>query len=232
MKPFEKTKLLLPIDDNFELTEPDCYDYENNLNFYIPVLFNPDKYFEGIHVSTDENEDYVNLYLFYNIETDKIGLSIFYINNSGYDDGYADFDIDVELDEENEGYLRKKLFANPEFVEELKISFAYKTESLKGEQTDFDFAGWQSGAEVRDIAKWLLSLSLRSEPLKCENCGYTFGRNEKLSPIINITAQVNGEWETFHRVLYDGRALKQTAEHGEEIIFGCPDCLHEIADNI
>lgn len=108
MKPFEKTRLLKPLISNVELTEPEWMD-EECINFYIPIWFNPDEHFDGLHVNTDENDDYINLYLNYYPTDDRLELYIDYANNSGRSEGYQDFGIDAEMDEETEQYLRTLL---------------------------------------------------------------------------------------------------------------------------
>jgi hypothetical protein len=118
MKPIKETRLLRPIDANFQLTEPDWTD-DANINFYIPVNFVPAEYFECFAENTIPDDDWINVYLNYNSVSDKISLEIIYRHTSGYDDGNDDFDISVELSGENESYIRGRLFANKEFIAEL-----------------------------------------------------------------------------------------------------------------
>lgn len=108
MKPFDSIKLLKPLISNISLTDPMSIDKEG-LNFYIPIYFDPDEYFTGVIVSTNDNEDYIDLYLTYYPADDMIELCISYINYSGYHEGYGDFSARVIIDNETEKYLRELL---------------------------------------------------------------------------------------------------------------------------
>jgi len=150
MKPFDKTKLLKPVDSNFELTEPD-YSYDS-ISFYIPTYFNPDLYFENINIATSDNEDYINLYLNYNLGKDGIELCIIY--NNLCDEVYDDFSIDVELDEANENYLRKLLFENQEFIKGLWIGLEDIPMNPETEELESDYAVFKIGTVKNDIWGW------------------------------------------------------------------------------
>lgn len=45
------------------------------LNFYIPTVFDVDKAF-GLHVNTDENDDYINVYLNWYPYADRVELVV------------------------------------------------------------------------------------------------------------------------------------------------------------
>ena len=151
MKPFNKTKLLKPIDDNFKL-EDMIQDDENNISFYIPIYFNPDLYFENINVATSDNADYINLYLIYNINNDAIKLEIMY--NNLFDEIYCDFSIDVELDEVNQNYLRKILFEKQEFIEQLWITMEDIPMNPETEELEVDYSSFKIGTLKKDIWEW------------------------------------------------------------------------------
>lgn len=70
------------------------YVEEDHINYYLPVIFNPDVAF-GFNVNTDKNDDYINIYLNYypNTDTDNIEMIICYLAK---DD---DFCVDVLLTE-------------------------------------------------------------------------------------------------------------------------------------
>ena len=69
MKPFKSTTMLRPLNDaELQLEDPQWEDDET-VTFYIPCWFNVDLFFSGLHVVTDENDDYINLYCAYNTKT-------------------------------------------------------------------------------------------------------------------------------------------------------------------
>ena len=69
-----------------------------------------DSVFAGIHVETEENDDYINLYCNYDIRKQSVSLSIYYANNSARA-GEQDFDIEVEVDASTSAILLEKAAA-------------------------------------------------------------------------------------------------------------------------
>lgn len=67
------------------------------LPFYIPCWFHVDSVFAGIHVETDQNDDYINLYCIYDTRVQSVRLSMIYVNNSAKN-GEQDFELEVEID--------------------------------------------------------------------------------------------------------------------------------------
>ena len=127
MEPFEISRLLKPLLSGVELTDG-MWGSDTEISFYIPVYLNPDEYFEGVHVHTDENEDYINLYLSYDFQDNMVGLfgSYNYAFHSENGDGYDDFGFDItNLDSETIKYLEGVL--KPErdvFIKEKWAEFA------------------------------------------------------------------------------------------------------------
>lgn len=110
MKPFQSTTMLRPLtDDKLRLEDPEWVN-EDTVSFYIPCWFNVDAVFAGIHVETEENDDYINLYCVYNIRERSVRLSIYYANNSAQA-GEQDFDVEVELDMSTAAILLEKASA-------------------------------------------------------------------------------------------------------------------------
>jgi hypothetical protein len=107
MKPFEKARLLKPLSDEWKLEDPEWMGSDDDtLCFYVPTWFNPDEYIDGLHVNTSENEDFVNIYVSYYPLADKVEVQVYYVNHSGYDEGYDDFEIEIELDDKSADLLR------------------------------------------------------------------------------------------------------------------------------
>lgn len=72
------------------------------LNFYLPIVFDVDKAF-GLHVNTDENDDYINVYLNWYPYTDKVELVVCYMAPD------ADEAYDVEMSDEQIAKLKAVL---------------------------------------------------------------------------------------------------------------------------
>lgn len=108
MKPFTKTKLLKTITSEWDLEDPVWID-EDTLSFYVPTWFNVDEFIEGLNIDTTENEDYINAYLQYLLYCDDVQLILVYVNESGYNEGYKDFEITVELDEKSKELFKEKI---------------------------------------------------------------------------------------------------------------------------
>ena len=110
MRPFLTTTMLRPLTDHeLRLEEPEWLD-DDTVSFYIPCWFHVDSVFAGIHVETEENDDYINLYCNYNIRKQRVSLSIYYANNSA-GAGEQDFDIEVEADASTSDILLQKAAA-------------------------------------------------------------------------------------------------------------------------
>lgn len=106
MKPFKRTTMLRPLTSSeLRLEDPEWVE-DDTVTFYIPCWFHVDSVFNGIHVETDQNDDYINLYCIYNIRAQSVRLSIIYANNSA-EDGEQDFEIEVEMDEATSAALLK-----------------------------------------------------------------------------------------------------------------------------
>ena len=108
MIPFTKTKLLKPIDDKWDIEDPIWID-DDTLSFYIPTWFNPDEFIKGLNIETSENDDYINVYLNYYVHSGEVALLLTYVNESGYDEGYKDFEISVEMDEISRKIFKEKI---------------------------------------------------------------------------------------------------------------------------
>ena len=67
--------------------------------------------FSGLHVVTDENDDYINLYCAYNTKTHGVRLFFTYANNSGAEEGEQDFEVEVAMDPATAALLQDKVSA-------------------------------------------------------------------------------------------------------------------------
>ena len=111
MKPFQNTALLRPLTiEELRLEDPEWVD-DHTITFYIPCWFHVDSVFAGIHVETDQNDDYINLYCAYNTKTQDVRLFFTYANNSGAEEGEQDFEVEVEMDPATAALLRAKVSA-------------------------------------------------------------------------------------------------------------------------
>ena len=72
------------------------------LNFYIPVYFNIDKAF-GVNVCTTDNDDFINVYLNYDLHTEKTWMYLCYCCAPA---GGSDFELTVNMTEEQEEAVR------------------------------------------------------------------------------------------------------------------------------
>ena len=92
MKPFQNTALLRPLTiEELRLEDPEWVD-DHTITFYIPCWFHVDSVFAGIHVETDQNDDYINLYCIYDTRVQSVRLSMIYVNNSAKN-GEQDFEL-------------------------------------------------------------------------------------------------------------------------------------------
>jgi len=97
VKPFQNTALLRPLTiEELRLEDPEWVD-DHTITFYIPCWFHVDSVFAGIHVETDQNDDYINLYCIYDTRVQSVRLSMIYVNNSAKN-GEQDFELEVEID--------------------------------------------------------------------------------------------------------------------------------------
>ena len=111
MKPFKSTTMLRPLNDaELQLEDPQRED-DDTVTFYIPCWFNVDLFFSGLHVVTDENDDYINLYCAYNTKTHGVRLFFTYANNSGAEEGEQDFEVEVAMDPATAALLQDKVSA-------------------------------------------------------------------------------------------------------------------------
>ena len=111
MKPFNNSTLLRPLTNvELQLEDPE-WEGDDTVTFYIPCWFNVDSVFSGLHVVTDENDDYINLYCACNIKTLGIRLFFIYANNSGAETGERDFVTDVTMDPVTAAILQEKVIA-------------------------------------------------------------------------------------------------------------------------
>ena len=105
MKPFQNTALLRPLTiEELRLEDPEWAD-DHTITFYIPCWFHVDSVFAGIHVETDQNDDYINLYCIYDTRVQSVRLQV--------------FELEVEIDE-----TTSKLLLN-QAVEWLQAEKAY-----------------------------------------------------------------------------------------------------------
>ena len=82
MQPFQNTALLRPLTiEELRLEDPEWVD-DYTITFYISCWFHVDSVFAGIHVETDQNDDYINLYCIYDTRVQSVRLSMIYVNNS------------------------------------------------------------------------------------------------------------------------------------------------------
>ena len=111
MKPFKSTTMLRPLNDaELQLEDPQWED-DDTVTFYIPCWFNVDRVFSGLHVVTDENDDYINLYCACNTKTQDVRLFFTYANNSGAEEGEQDFEVEVAMDPATAALLQDKVSA-------------------------------------------------------------------------------------------------------------------------
>ena len=87
------------------------WEDDDTVTFYIPCWFNVDLFFSGLHVVTDENDDYINLYCAYNTKTHGVRLFFTYANNSGAEEGEQDFEVEVAMDPATAALLQDKVSA-------------------------------------------------------------------------------------------------------------------------
>lgn len=111
MKPFNNSTLLRPLTDAELQLEDPAWEDDDTVTFYIPCWFNVDDVFSGLHVVTNENDDYINLYCACNIKTQGVRLFFVYANNSGAAVGEQDFEVDVALNPEMTAILQEKVSA-------------------------------------------------------------------------------------------------------------------------
>ena len=110
MKPFNSSTLLRPLTDaELQLEAPEWED-DDTITFYIHCWFDVDDVFSGLHVVTDENDDYINLYCACDIKKRVVRLFFVYANNSGAAAGEQDFEVDVSMDPETADILLNKVF--------------------------------------------------------------------------------------------------------------------------
>lgn len=110
MKPLNSSTLLRPLTDaELQLEAPEWED-DDTITFYIPCWFDVDDVFSGLHVVTDENDDYINLYCACDIKKRVVRLFFVYANNSGAAAGEQDFEVDVSMDPETADILLNKVF--------------------------------------------------------------------------------------------------------------------------
>ncbi len=83
----------------------DIIQNDNLLEFYLEVVFDPDKVF-GTHVCTDLNDDYVNVYANYNMETGQVcdDLEVYLVKGDGDEQDYK-----YRLTDEEKAYLLPKM---------------------------------------------------------------------------------------------------------------------------
>ncbi len=67
----------------------DIVQHDNLLEFYLDVVFDPDKVF-GIHVCTSDNDDYVNVYANYDLEAGQVcdDLEVYLVKGDGDEQDY------------------------------------------------------------------------------------------------------------------------------------------------
>lgn len=83
--------------DNFILTVEDEYQKEEtNLNFYIPIYFDPDKAF-GLNVCSYDNDDYINLYVDWHPDEQLPTMSMTYWT---YDDNCISLDVILTVEQQ------------------------------------------------------------------------------------------------------------------------------------
>ena len=77
----------------------------NLLNFYMEVIFDPDKVF-GTHVCTDENDDYVNVYANYDMDARRVcdTLDVCLVHGDGSQQNYK-----YRLTDEEQALLLPKM---------------------------------------------------------------------------------------------------------------------------
>lgn len=77
------------------------------LNFYVPVTFDPDAVF-GTHVDTEENDDFLNVYADFDLDTGEVcdALTVIYVYGDGSEEAYR-----YPLDKEERAALGAKMDA-------------------------------------------------------------------------------------------------------------------------
>lgn len=108
MKPFKSVTMLRTLmDEELQLEDPDwCGD---EVVFFIPCCFQIDTVFAGLHVETDADGDYIDIYCRYNARTQNIRLFFVYINNSGEETGDPWFEVEVIMDPTTLATLQNKI---------------------------------------------------------------------------------------------------------------------------
>ena len=111
MKPFKSTTILRPLTDaELQLADTQWQD-DDTVTFYIPCWFNVDRFFSGLHVVTDENDDYINLYCACNTKTQDVRLFFTYAHNSGAEEREQDVEVEVAMDPATAALLQDKVSA-------------------------------------------------------------------------------------------------------------------------
>lgn len=85
--------------------EGEIAEYDNTLNFYIPVTFDPDAVF-GTRVTDTANDDWLNVYANYDLESGQVdsALSVFLMCGDG-----NEFEFSYPLNAEEQELLRQKM---------------------------------------------------------------------------------------------------------------------------
>ena len=92
----------------FEISfDGEISEYGHFLNFYMPVVFDPDAVF-GTSVTSEENDDYVNVYAEYDLRTGEVcpALQVTLCRGDGSNDDYT-----YPLNEDERGWLLQKMDA-------------------------------------------------------------------------------------------------------------------------
>ena len=85
--------------------EGEIAEYDNTLNFYIPVTFDPDAVF-GTRVTAPDNDDWLNVYANYDLEREKVDSALTVILMCG---GGHEFEFSYPLNTEEQELLRQKM---------------------------------------------------------------------------------------------------------------------------
>lgn len=173
-------------------TELICFEGEisqidHQLNFYIPVYFNPDQVF-GLNVETEENSDYLNLYANYDMERGCVcnTLEVYLVRGDG-----SELECEYRLTSEEQEILRSKM--DGYCMEQMGISLKAAREQYLTEE--------QSSISTSEAISQVEQLRRETHQTVDEKCDALIrkavlghdGTNERLIPLGNDLSFLKGE---------------------------------------
>ena len=118
-------------------------EYGHVLNFYMPVMFNPDAVF-GTNVTSVENDDYVNVYAEYDLRTGEVCPALLVTLCRG--DG-SNGDYTYPLNEDECGWLLRKM--DEYCLQEMEMPLADVRKQWQEEMRQIQSAPKPKGPELK-----------------------------------------------------------------------------------